>query len=121
MLLGAIAYHAFVVLLMLSPPDRLASFLFLANTPVFALWLFRLARRNAAGVTLGLLGILVQLGIAIILLFVLDGADVTAVMSINGGIALCIAALTFTCWLTFRPTNAAGNAIASEEFTAEAR
>lgn len=94
---GAIAYHGFVVLLYLSPPDRRVSFWFLANSPVFILWLYRWRRELHGGAAYGLVGSVVQLAIGIAILSVLDYADLTAVVVICGTIIACFLAMALIC------------------------
>ena len=94
---AALAYHLFVLVLYLSPPDRRVSIWFLANTPVIFVWLFRwyLGRRD--GAIFGIIASVVQLIIAVALLLVLDHADLDAVVGICGTIIACFLALAWIC------------------------
>lgn len=85
-LIGAIAYHVFVIILLLSPPDRPFSWIMLLNTPVFAYWILRLARRRYAGGVVGLLGAIIQMGIGMIMWNL--GGSLAALLAIHG-IIIC--------------------------------
>ena len=97
LVIGAIAYHAFVLLLFLSPPDRHVAFWFLANTPVVIAWLFQWHRDRSHGAIFGLIGSVVQVVIAVAMLLALEHADPDAVIGICGTIVAAFLALAWGC------------------------
>lgn len=97
LVVAALAYHLFVLVLYLSPPDRRVSIWFLANTPVILVWLFRWHMGRRDGAIFGIIASVVQLIIAVALLMVLDHADLDAVVGIFGTIIACFLALAWVC------------------------
>ena len=97
LMIGAISYHLFVLLLFLSPPDRRVSIWFLANTPVIVAWLLRWHQQRGHGAIFGIVASIVQLVIAVAILLVLDHADVLAVVGICGTIIAVFLALAWIC------------------------
>lgn len=97
LVISAIAYHGFVLLLFLSPPDREVSIWFLANTPVFAVWLYRWNKARDGGAAFGIVGSVILLLIGCAILLTLEHADLTSVTAICGTIIAGFLSLTYVC------------------------
>ncbi|TWT85063.1 hypothetical protein CA13_65450 [Planctomycetes bacterium CA13] len=95
-LVGVIAYHAFVLFLLVMPGERLASLLFLLNTPVMVAWVVRLRRGHPRNVVPGIVAAAVQVLLAIG--FILNGGQPVAISVICGTITIGFLALAAVCY-----------------------